>query len=358
MTKTKIGFIGCGFMGQLAHLANYSTLPECEVTAITERKKDLGRRVAEKYGIQKAYTNFQVMMQECELDALVVTKKYEHHLALLPEIIPYKIPIIIEKPLCVGWETGEELCRLARENNTIIAVAYHKRSDPAIEYAKKIIGEWKQSGICGKMLYVRLTIPSGDWIQHANEGLLMSDEFVEPVHVEKTPAGYSEETAARYQKMVNYYVHHLNLMRFLMEEDYEISFVDKQETVMAVNGLSGTSGIIEMTPYTTRNDWQEKAFVSFEKGWIEIEIPAPMVEHRAGTIKYMTMDDDGEQIIVQPILPSISAMRKQAMNFIDIVTGKSSIADGTSPLCSCEEALKDLYIARDYIKMLEERAIV
>ena len=36
MARTRIGFVGVGFMGQCAHLRNYAVLPECEVVAIAE----------------------------------------------------------------------------------------------------------------------------------------------------------------------------------------------------------------------------------------------------------------------------------------------------------------------------------
>jgi predicted dehydrogenase len=343
MDKVKIGFIGCGFMGQLAHLSNYSTLQDCEVVALTERKKDLGKRVAAKYGVPGVYTDYREMIRESVPDALVMTKRYEHHLALLPEVLSYKLPVMIEKPLCVGWESGEKLCALAQEYGTPIAVGYHKRSDPAVEYARKTIREWQETGICGALRYVRITMPPGDWIQNAAVSLLQSTEPVEPVSQENVPGQFTGEDAAGYQKMVNYYIHQFNLMRFLMGEPYTIEYVDKQEIILVVNGHSGTSGIIEMSPYTTRNDWQEKAMICFEKGWIEVEIPAPMVERRAGSVRMMTFDQSGEPVITQPILPALSAMRNQAIRFVKMVRGERT------DLCTCEEALEDLYMARDYM---------
>jgi len=36
MSKVRIGFIGVGTMGQMAHLKNYVTLNDCEVVALAE----------------------------------------------------------------------------------------------------------------------------------------------------------------------------------------------------------------------------------------------------------------------------------------------------------------------------------
>ena len=51
--KPKIGFLGTGYMGQIAHLDNYTALPECEVVAIAECRPELANAVAGKYGIPK-----------------------------------------------------------------------------------------------------------------------------------------------------------------------------------------------------------------------------------------------------------------------------------------------------------------
>ena len=43
-------------------------------------------------------------------------------------------------------------------------IGYHKRSDPASMYAKAEIDRLKASGELGRMTYVRILMPSGDWV--------------------------------------------------------------------------------------------------------------------------------------------------------------------------------------------------
>ena len=49
-------------------------------------------------------------------------------------------------------------------SGTWAMIAYHKRSDPATMFAKAEIDKLKQSGELGKLRYVRITMPPGDWI--------------------------------------------------------------------------------------------------------------------------------------------------------------------------------------------------
>ncbi|MGI5818348.1 MAG: hypothetical protein ACOX9R_09635 [Armatimonadota bacterium] len=36
MTPVRMGFVGAGYMGQLAHIANYAALETCEMIALAE----------------------------------------------------------------------------------------------------------------------------------------------------------------------------------------------------------------------------------------------------------------------------------------------------------------------------------
>ena len=50
VSKVKIAFAGVGDMGQMGHLKNCATLPECEVVALCELRAGLRATVATRYG--------------------------------------------------------------------------------------------------------------------------------------------------------------------------------------------------------------------------------------------------------------------------------------------------------------------
>jgi len=79
MEKIKIGFVGAGYMGQLAHIANYAALPDVELTALAEGRRETAKAVAQRYGIKTIYSNHKEMLQKAELDAvedLQIAKDY------------------------------------------------------------------------------------------------------------------------------------------------------------------------------------------------------------------------------------------------------------------------------------------
>ena len=138
-------------------------------------------------------------------------------------------------------------------------------------------------------------------------------------------------------------------MRYMLGEPYRVTYADPSGVFLAGTSKSGVACVIEMTPYETTIDWQESILVAFEHGYVKIELPAPMAINRAGRVEIFK--DPGKGTAPQtmiPQLPWIHAMRQQAMNFVAAIQGK------IKPLCEAAEALEDLKIAREYIRLLRK----
>ncbi len=109
---------------------------------------------------------------------------------------------------------------------------------------------------------------------------------------------------------------------------------------------SGVSGLLEMAPYETSVVWRESALVAFERGYVRIDLPAPLAYARPGRV--VVMRDPGKGVTpieTSPHLPSVGAMRQQAINYLQAVRGVCA------PPCEAAEALEDLKIARDYLRL-------
>ena len=346
MDKVRIGFVGVGGMGQCAHLRNYVTVPECEVVAIAEVKEQQGKLVGERYGIPKVYKNHEEMLANEKLDGIVASQPFTRHGVLISDLAKAGIPIFTEKPLAGSIEAGEKIIKALKAGKTWHMVGYHKRSDPATMYAKAEIDRLKASGELGKLKYVRILMPAGDWVANGFLGHIGINEPVPPLEFDPPADDMDDETYKAYIAFVNYYIHQVNLMAHLLGERYQVTYADPTGVMLAAQSESGVTGVIEMTPYRTTVDWQESALIAFENGYIKLTLPAPLASNRAGTVEIMRDPGGGatpETIV--PMLPWVHAMRQQAMNFVAAVKGEMK------PLCDATEALEDLKVARHYIKL-------
>ena len=218
MTMKRIAFIGTGMMGQRAHMEQYASWPDCQIVAIAEPRKDLAAKVARKYDIPQVYQDHHELLKHVDADGFVCIQPYTHHLALLPDLFVTGKPVITEKPLALSVEAGEELVQLAASTGTKHMVGYHKRSDPAMEYGIKTIREWLASKEYGSMTYIRATMPPGDWTWNGFANTLNSQEAY-PLIQREDPAMmsyFSTEQAKAYDVFVNYYIHQVNAIRFLL----------------------------------------------------------------------------------------------------------------------------------------------
>jgi len=349
--KVKIGFIGVGSMGQCAHLKNYASFKdECEVVAIAELRQNTAKAVAAKYGISKVYHDAEEMLKNEKLDGIVASQQFTRHGILLKSILNANVPVFIEKPLAGSIPVAENILKTIQSTKTPVMVGYHKRSDLACEYAKQLIEELKNSNELGAMKYIRILMPAGDWIAGGFSDLISCEEGSMP-ELEWDPADPSmdEKTYADYISFVNYYIHQVNLMRFFLGEDYKVTYADPGKVLIAGVSDSGVTCAIEMSPYSTTIDWQESVLVAFEKGYIKIELPAPLASNRPGKVE--VFKDPGNGKTPETLIPQfdwVHAMKNQAANFIKLIKKEQKAP------CEASEALKDLQIAKDYIDLLKE----
>ncbi len=346
MEKIRIGFIGVGNMGQAAHLRNYVLLKDCEVVALAEPRDDTAGLVARRYGVPKVYRDHIEMLEKEKPDGVVACQQFAHHAALLPDIYPRVRHVFTEKPLCVCPEAGERLAKMAAGHGCVHMVGYNKRSDAAVAFARERIGEWKSSGRLGRMRYVRIVMPPGDWIAGGMAGVLNAGDKRPSVPAEQPPADLDEKTAKEYVAFVNYYIHQVNLLRYLLGEPYRVAYADRSGVLLVAESASGVAASIEMAPYRTSVEWQEEALVAFEKGYVKLRLFAPLTINRAGEVE--TYEDPGDGVTPmrsQPALPWEDSMRRQAANFAKVCRGE------IGPPCDAAEAVEDLKIAREYIRM-------
>ena len=332
-------------MGQMAHLRNYAFEDCCQVVALAELKQKQAKLVAEHYRIPKVYFSAAEMLAAEKLDGIVASQPFTRHGQLLPELYKAGVPVFTEKPLAGSIEVGEKILEALKASGTWHMGGYHKRSDPASMFARVEIERLKESGELGGLKYVRILMPAGDWVANGFTGLIGTDEPAPALEFDPPASDMDEATFRAYTDFVNYYIHQVNLLRFFLGESYRVTYADPSGVMLAAVSESGVAGVIEMSPYQTTVDWQESALIAFERGWIRVDLPAPLASNRPGTVTMYRDPGDTPPAAIVPQFPWIHAMRQQAINFLRAIRGE------IKPLTTATEALEDLRVARAYIRL-------
>jgi predicted dehydrogenase len=186
--KVRIGFVGAGFMGQLAHIRSYALLrDECELVALAEPRQRTAELVAARYGIGRVYRDHRELLESEQLDGIVAAQRFMYHAALLPELYPNVPHLFTEKPLALTAAAGDRLAHLAGESGCVHMLGYQRRSDPATVEAKRTVDAWKSSGDMGDLRYLRICYTDGDWTANASARFIDGGERPPPFPAEELP---------------------------------------------------------------------------------------------------------------------------------------------------------------------------
>lgn len=340
-SKVRIGFVGAGFMGQLAHIRSYALLrDECELVALAEPRQRTAELVAARYGIGSVYHDHTEMLESEQLDGVVASQPFLHHATLVPELYASVPHVFTEKPLALGAETGERLARLAGEAGCVHMLGYHRRSDPATRRAKEVVDEWQASGEAGPLRFVRICYPSGDWVANARAALIDAGDERPEAPGEQPPPEFADEDAAwALWSGANGLVHPINLLRHFLGE-YRLVFAHDSGRLYAFESASGVPATLEVDPYRVSVGLEEEVLVAFERGYVRLR-PAPsLAVNRPGSVE-VYLDPDRSL----PQLPWIDPMRAQAEDFLRVCRGEAP------PPTAAAEGAEDLKVVADLTRM-------
>ena len=145
MDKVKLGFVGCGFMGQMAHLSNFIESEKCEVVALAEKRKSLRDKIAQKYHISKTYLTHQELAQDKEIDAVVEITPDALHSSIAIDLMNRGKHVFTEKPMATNLIDATKMVEASEKNRVKLVIGYMKRYDPGVEKAKEIIDHFEKT---------------------------------------------------------------------------------------------------------------------------------------------------------------------------------------------------------------------
>lgn len=115
----KLGTIGTGFIVEIILEAVEQTDGiVCE--AVYSRREENGRRLAERFGISKVYTDLDQMLKDEEIDFIYVASPNSLHYAQTKKALMCGKNVICEKPFTVTSAQAKELTELARKKHLFL----------------------------------------------------------------------------------------------------------------------------------------------------------------------------------------------------------------------------------------------
>jgi len=168
----RTAMVGLGKMG-LSHLAILRAHPQLDLVAGCDSTAYL-TDILSKYSGLKCHADFDRMLEQEQLDAIVIATPSKLHAAMVEKALNRGLHVFCEKPFVLDVRDGERLVSLAESKGLVNQVGYHYRFVGAFKEAARIV----KSGALGTVHHVRAeaygpVVPrpkGGTWRSAKSEG--------------------------------------------------------------------------------------------------------------------------------------------------------------------------------------------
>lgn len=144
----RLAVVGLGKMG-LSHHAMINAHPNVKVVAVCDTAGYV-LDVLNKYTGVNTYTDFEVMLREVELDAVIIATPSSSHGKMVNIALERGLHVFCEKPFCLDTKDGETATTLAQTKGVVNQVGYHYRFVGAFQEVKRLL----DAGAIGDVTHV------------------------------------------------------------------------------------------------------------------------------------------------------------------------------------------------------------
>jgi len=346
----RLAFIGAGIMNQLVHIPNFMSIGDCEVVALCELREKLGKAVAAKYNIPRYYKSHLDIIDVKDIDACVVAVADELHAPIVIDLLKSGKHVFVEKPIATNSRDAKEMVKCAEKSGRILMVGYMKRYDSGCRYAKNLISKLMASKELGEITYARVHCYGGDWLGGIMDTspLVTSDE-PRPKVKPRPPEWMDLSEYSRYRAFLDVFCHDINLMRWFFGEPVKIVYStfhgDMHNSVISYENFN----VGFETGFIKAHFWDEELKIYFEKGWIEVKPPIPLLRNVPALVEVYSCQ---ERTFKHYWGEWEWAFKKEAEHFIRCIKqDKESLTDG-------KDALKDVELMEElYKRFLETKQV-
>ncbi|MEI7970348.1 MAG: Gfo/Idh/MocA family oxidoreductase [Betaproteobacteria bacterium] len=133
----RLAVVGLGKMG-LSHLGMIRAHPNVSVEGICDSTGYL-LDVLEKYTGLRTFSDFDRMLAEVELDAVIIATPSRTHGPMVRKALERGLHVFCEKPFCLDTRDGDAAVQAAKQRNLVNQVGYHYRFVGAFQEVKRLL---------------------------------------------------------------------------------------------------------------------------------------------------------------------------------------------------------------------------
>ena len=266
----QVGVLGCGPISQYAHFESAQKARNATLYAVCDADEGLARRFGTFYDAEKTYLDYDQMLSDPQIEAVVIGIADQFHVAASIKALKAGKHVLCEKPIGVSIEEVDELRAAVLQSGKVLQIGHMLRFDPGIESAKAFVADEM-----GEMLALKA------WYCDSTHRYTMMDA-VQPLARQGTrvlrPSGDPKADKQRYN-MLGHGSHLLDLARYLGGPIRAVDARLREKFgaycwFIAVDFENGALGHLDLT-LAIRDDWREGFQVYGQNGSATAKIHNP-----------------------------------------------------------------------------------
>ncbi|TES93662.1 MAG: Gfo/Idh/MocA family oxidoreductase [Candidatus Cloacimonadota bacterium] len=149
-SKIRVGIIGTGAVTQMGHIPAFKSVSKAELIALCDEDGEKLKLLAKKHKIPKPYTDYEKIVADKAIDALVIATPNYLHLPMIKAACSAQKHILCEKPLARTSEEALKICDVVNRTKVKFMLGLNNRFRPDVQILKKFI-----DGELGRIFYAK-----------------------------------------------------------------------------------------------------------------------------------------------------------------------------------------------------------
>jgi predicted dehydrogenase/threonine dehydrogenase-like Zn-dependent dehydrogenase len=170
--RIKIALVGAGGFAQAMHLPNLQRLRDkFDLRTVVSRTGLSARTAAERFGISTAATDFQVALDDPQIDLVLIATRHDLHAEMVLAALMAGKHVFVEKPLSMTEEGLDaiEAFYAANPKGPLLMTGFNRRFAPAIAAAQAAVKDRASPLIVNYRMNAGY-IPSDHWVHGPHGG--------------------------------------------------------------------------------------------------------------------------------------------------------------------------------------------
>ncbi|MCC6444535.1 MAG: Gfo/Idh/MocA family oxidoreductase [Armatimonadetes bacterium] len=132
LSRVRIAMVGAGGMANAVHYPSLASFDDVEIAAVCDLDAKRRTETADKYGIEKRYSDYVKMVEEIAPDGVYVIGQPHLMYDIWMWCLGQGLNLYIEKPMGITMHQARALAHMAEKKGCVTQVSFQRRSCPMV----------------------------------------------------------------------------------------------------------------------------------------------------------------------------------------------------------------------------------